>query len=187
MNFLLISFGEASIDWSDVTAIILSAVTAYLAYQQVKVAEMQRKDDLYDKRYAVYEKLCKLRKSIVDDRQNVSQQKELLIEAMSQKFLFNEDVNSFMEEILERHRLEIALVFSGYANFVDGRMSYCKNCPDEIWTNYDEAYKYFLTTFPSELLKKFEPYLKLEKKSVRLHVLIVRFFKNLKSRINKKS
>ena len=87
------------IDW--VTAlmpIILSISVVLFTYLQWRLAKKKRQDDLYDKRYRVYDKIREFSKSVVNDRGQWKKHRKLLTEAMCHEFLFNEDVNSFMNK-----------------------------------------------------------------------------------------
>ncbi|MDB2550538.1 hypothetical protein N9X24_01580 [Rickettsiales bacterium] len=127
---------------------------------------MKRKDDLYDKRYKVYEKLREFAKSVIDERGNIEKQKNLLKEAMFHEFLFNDDVKSFMNEIYKKYHQDIAAIFvCGHAFIEQDCVSvrYIDSCPKEKINKYKEVYNYFMDNFLKDLRDKFESYLKLEK------------------------
>lgn len=167
MDFLLINFTGTSIDWSNVVTIILSAatvlvsgVTVYFARKQVEIAKMQRKDNLYDKRYAVYKKYREFATSVIDEKNKINKHRNLLREAMFHEFLFNDDMKIFMDEIWNKYNEEIGVYFiDGSICVQNNEIKYYRD--EEVRNKYCKIVSYFMDKFHFDLRDKFEPYLKL--------------------------
>lgn len=162
MNFILnYYYTVTSITWSDIATFIFSLTTAYLAYQQLKIVKMQRKDNLYDRRYLVYEKLREFAQSIIDERCDPILHRKLLRESMLQEFLFKDDIKNFMKEIWNKYNNEIGVHFLTNDIVVKNK-EIINYRTEEVRKSYIDAVNYFMDKFHFELRDKFEPYLKLE-------------------------
>ena len=142
----------------------LPLATVFFAYQQARISELKRKDDLYDKRYRVYGKLREFAESITDKKGNFELHRKLLREAMLHEFLFKDDLNDFMKEIWKKYNTGIGAHLVCKSIIVNNDNQITHYTDDNIRNQYYLSVNYFIEEFFFELRDKFKPYLNLEKK-----------------------
>ncbi|MDE3016152.1 MAG: hypothetical protein KGI29_04430 [Pseudomonadota bacterium] len=91
-------------DWVDILAALSTPTLAlfgiYIAWRQWRTAELKRKQDLFDKRYAVYEKVLDFLAAIKADGNAKPQTRHLLYIPRRQAFfLFGSDVKNYTDEL----------------------------------------------------------------------------------------
>lgn len=145
---------------STIIPIILSLIAVYFTHQQLKIAKMKREDDLYDKRYMVYNKLRDFANSVMNERGQVTVHRSLLREAMLHEFLFKKDIKEFMTEAWDKYNEDIgALFIAGYLTLINGCV---QSRDEEVRKRYNKTCCYFADEFPKILKDKFEVYLKIK-------------------------
>lgn len=172
MNILILN-ETGLFDWfATIVPIILSGVIVFFTFEQVKIAKIKRKDDLYDKRYKVYDKFREFASSVVYKIDKIEEHKELLREIVSNEFLFNDDVRNFIKEVSGKYNSTIVNPFE--LNHLDFHKDYMNGKINVIYSEdnreiestiseYEQTIFYFKDKFSDILRDKFEPYLKLKK------------------------
>jgi len=82
---------------------VVAAVAAYVAWQQLTTNRRKLRLDLFDRRYAVFEKIGDFIGSILTTGR-VQQGKEIqfLVDTKAVSFLFGEDISEFVSEIYRK-------------------------------------------------------------------------------------
>lgn len=83
--------------------VTLAGIAAWIALQQKRINEHRHRFDLFDKRFAVYSALMRFINSVTADlNMSLDDNRKLLHETANARFLFDDDVNDFIEAV--RHR-----------------------------------------------------------------------------------
>jgi len=147
------TFDKDFIDFLSNIATVLACFLAWFyAKKQTEIAQKQRNDGLYDKRFAVYEQFNMFSRKII--REKGWSDKEGLTDilynkVMPHKFLFDVEIKSLIDEVDEKYR-KIGC-FRSEGEIIDE--------PNE---EYNSLIKFF-KDLPKKLEQEFKPYLELEK------------------------
>ena len=140
---------------TSIATVIACFSALFYAKKQTKIAQKQRNDGLYDKRFAVYEQFNMFSRKIIlekgwSDKKGLSD--ILYNKVMPHKFLFDVEIKSLINEVDEKYR-KIGC-FRSEGEMIDEF--------DEPNEEYNSLIKFF-KDLPKKLEKEFEPYLELEK------------------------
>jgi hypothetical protein len=84
-------------------AVVIAAVGALLAWQQVKLARVRLQHDLYDRRFAVFEAARKLLADVLAQSNATDEQiRSYVIGTAEARFLVNDDISKYLNEIRTR-------------------------------------------------------------------------------------
>jgi len=153
-----INFCSNEKDWIDVfTAlmpILLSGFAVYFTYQQNQISKRKRNDDLYDKRFEVYNQFLNFLNLMNFEKGWSDELSDLFFNKIKPKhFLFGIEIKSLIDDVEKKYR-EIGSFKS------DGEHFYPEKTLNEV-PNYKALIEYFWS-LPVTLEKNFEPYLRLK-------------------------
>lgn len=96
-----------SISWFNIMQFVLTAVialtTTWIARQQYKVNKKRLKNELYDKRFEVYQLVDSFINDILrEGKTSFDKAREFYIEASLSKFLFDDDINIYIKDLYNK-------------------------------------------------------------------------------------
>lgn len=146
-------------DWIDIIAaffpIIISGFAVYFTFAQFKLAAKKRKDELFDKRFPVYDRLVRWCGEIYHEGGYTAKLHRDLIELKHEShFLFGKAVSSLFDEIEEKYR-EIGTYK------MEGKPLHPDKTRNEL-PEYKELIEYFLK-LQSTAQKAFKEYMEVQK------------------------
>jgi len=93
------------INWLGLLTLVLAGFGAYIAWRQWKTAAYRVKLDLFDRRYRIYEEVRKLLKiAYPSGRIELVNIEALQSQTVEAKFLFGDDVQTYLKEIYDHAR-----------------------------------------------------------------------------------
>jgi hypothetical protein len=139
-------------------AVVIAATGAWVALQQMHLAHVKLKHDLYDRRFTVFESAYKMLKEIIV-RGDASDEaiREFLLGTANAPFLLNDDIVLYLEEI-GRYASTIQIINNTLkSSFDDNKIEMeARLSESQIWVQEQ----------PVVLVKKFIPFLKLERQHI---------------------
>ena len=154
-DFSIIPEGK---DWVDIAAaffpIIISFVAVYFTYVQFKLAEKKREDDLFDRRFDLYNRTIAWTQAVSKEYgYTEALSEELALILREGQFLYDKKFYDLIVEADEKFRYSATWKKDG------------KEIPGEKWPKstkekFVETKKYFAKTFPEKLFDIVSPYLR---------------------------
>jgi len=98
-------------DWVDILAALstpnIGIAVVVIAFMQWRTAELKRRHELFDRRYAVYEKVGKFLLEINQKMQQILPETEVLfIEQFGpSRFLFGDDIRAYLDELWNQYNM----------------------------------------------------------------------------------
>ena len=153
-----INFCNNEKDWIDVFSvfvpILLAGFAVYYTRQQNQIAKRKRNDDLYEKRFEVYDQFLTFINLMNMEKGWSEKLTDIFFNKIKPKhFLFGSEIKSLIDDVEEKYR-----IIGGFK--ADGEVFEPERTLNEM-SKYKDLIEFF-RNLPIALEREFEPYLRLK-------------------------
>jgi hypothetical protein len=136
---------------------VIAAVGAGIALQQMHLARVKLRHDLYDRRFAVFQAARKLLAEVLTQgRASDDQIRSYVVGTADAGFLLNQDIATYLEELRKRAST-LGIIAGALTPLPVGEERAAFVAQDE------QAFSWLMEQLPGRLTEKFKPFLTLEK------------------------
>jgi hypothetical protein len=137
-------------------ALVIAAVGAWVACQQVKIARVKLQHDLYDRRFAVFQAARQLLAEVTRHARVTDDQiRSYIVGASDAVFLLNDDIAKYLTELLEQ-AIELQKISKALSPSSVGDQR-------SNWEKAEERTLMWFTAQVDVLIEKFKPFLTIER------------------------